>query len=74
MMDICTSRDRSRASSALPGRALCFAGVGYDARDLAFYKFMPKVQMKALSEEFEREDKQKVEQLQQELQKQMIDK
>jgi hypothetical protein len=65
MLDICATRDRSRASSALPGRALCFAGVGYDARDLAIYKFMPKVQLQALLLEFEREDKLKLQREQQ---------
>ena len=57
MLNICASRDRTRASTAVPGHALCFAGVGYDERDMAIYKFMRKVKLQELLEEFEKEDK-----------------
>jgi len=40
--DICLRGDRSLASSPVRGDGLCLAGVGYDCRDLALYKFMPK--------------------------------
>lgn len=32
---------------------LCFAGVGYDALDLALYKFMPKIKMQKIEAENE---------------------
>jgi len=46
--DICLSRDRTQASVSVPGEALCFCGVGYDAQDLAIFKFMKKAQMEAI--------------------------
>ena len=42
LLDICASRDRSKAAVPVPGEALCFCGVGYDAQDLAIYKYMKK--------------------------------
>jgi len=45
--EICLSGDRSRAARALPGPPLCLAGVGYDADDMAIYKFMPKKEYNA---------------------------
>lgn len=45
--DLC----RERAARALPPRPLCLAGVGYDADDLAIYKFMPKHQYNQLMAE-----------------------
>jgi len=45
--EICLSGDRNRAARALPGPPLCLAGVGYDADDMALYKFQPKVEMQA---------------------------
>ena len=46
--DICLSRDRTQASVPVPGEALCFSGVGYDAHDLAIFKFMKKAQLEAI--------------------------
>jgi hypothetical protein len=45
---------RSRAEKALPPHGLCFAGVGYDDKDLAFYKYMPKQKRLELEQEFGR--------------------
>ena len=39
------------AAAALPGEALCFAGVGYDSLDLAVMKFMSKKNMKIITDE-----------------------
>lgn len=39
------------AAAALPGKALCFAGVGYDSLDLALMKFMSKKNMKFISDQ-----------------------
>ena len=53
LLDICLSKDRSHSTVALPGEALCLAGVGYNEDDLCIYKFMPKIKynevMKQLS-------------------------
>lgn len=42
---------RSMAAAALPGEALCFAGVGYDSLDLALMKFMSKKNMQLIRNE-----------------------
>lgn len=42
LVDICNSNNRRLASVPLPSESLCLAGVGYDALDLALYKYMPK--------------------------------
>lgn len=52
LVDIALSGDRSRVGYALPGVGLCFAGVGYDHRDLAFYKFQPKETSERLKRKF----------------------
>ena len=51
LYDICMSKDRSKTAVALPGEALCLAGVGYDPNDLAIYKFMPKKKYNEVMEE-----------------------
>ena len=43
LMEICASRDRSKAAVPVPGEALCFCGVGYDSADMAIYKYMKKM-------------------------------
>jgi hypothetical protein len=43
--------NRSMAAAALPGEALCFAGVGYDSLDLALMKFMSKKNMKLITDQ-----------------------
>lgn len=48
LMDICKSRDRTQASVPLPGEALCFCGVGYDAHDMAIYKYMKKAALETI--------------------------
>ena len=47
---------RSLAANPLPGHALCFAGVGYDALDLAVYEFMPKVKRLVVEAEIKARD------------------
>jgi tRNA U38,U39,U40 pseudouridine synthase TruA len=51
LMEICKSRDRTKTSVPLPGEALCFCGVGYDAHDMAIYKYMKKAAMEAVMAE-----------------------
>jgi tRNA pseudouridine(38-40) synthase len=50
LVDICLSGDRRRAAYPLPGTGLCFAGVGFDAPSLAFYKFQPAADAKRARE------------------------
>ena len=40
-----------KAAASVPGGALCFAGVGYDALHLALYKFMPRKDEALITEE-----------------------
>lgn len=51
LLDICLSKDRTKTTVALPGEALCLAGVGYDHNDLAIYKFMPKLKYNEVMKE-----------------------
>ena len=50
LVDICLSGDRRLAAYPLPGTGLCFAGVGFDAPSLAFYKFQPAADAKRARE------------------------
>ena len=50
LIDICNSGERRLAGPPLPGGGLCLAGVGYDERDLAFYKFISKKERARIEE------------------------
>ena len=50
LLDICSSGERSLAGPPLPGGGLCLAGVGYDEREFAFYKFMSKKERARIEE------------------------
>jgi len=52
LVDICQEGKRHLAASPVRGDGLCLAGVGYDCKDLAIYKFMPK----RAREEIEQQD------------------
>jgi len=56
LKNICLSKDRLLAAPAVPGQGLCFAGVGYDAQALSFYKFQPKAKREALEKLFASQD------------------
>jgi hypothetical protein len=45
---ICVSENRQLSSRGMPPDGLCFAGVGYDLLELAWYKEMPKTQQEIL--------------------------
>ena len=53
LLDIIQSQNRNRAEPPLPPFGLCFAGVGYDAVDMSFYKYMPYSHMQALQQEYD---------------------
>ena len=42
LVDICNGDARRTPSVAIMGDGLCFCGVGYDLKDLALYKMIPK--------------------------------
>ncbi len=50
LLDICSSGERRLAGPPLPGSGLCLAGVGYDERELAFYKFISKKERARIEE------------------------
>ena len=52
LLKICDADDRSLPASAFPGAGLCFAGVGFDYTDFAFYKLQPKAEAARLRELF----------------------
>ena len=49
---ICLSRDRSRTSYPFPGSGLAFAGCGFNYRELAYYKFISKVNRARIDEAY----------------------
>lgn len=51
---ICESRDRSRTSYPFPGSGLAFAGCGFDYRELAYHKFISKVNKARIDEAYAR--------------------
>ena len=53
---ICLSNDRKRRAMPFPGSGLCFAGVGFDTRQLSFYKMQRKVEAQALRDKYALED------------------
>ena len=55
LLSILHEQNRQLAEVALPPYGLCFAGVGYDAEDLSFFRYMSQAQKKALQQSYQRD-------------------
>ena len=53
---ICMANDRTLRAMPFPGSGLCLSGVGFDLRQLSFWKQQKKVDLQALQAQYARED------------------